>query len=64
MVLHRWENTLAKHRVLSVTCYYHNRRRLGLPLIFVFTFICLRKIARTVLNIWFICLFFTFLGEV
>ena len=41
MVLHRWENTLAKYRVLSVTCdHYHNRRRLRLPLIFVFTYIC------------------------
>ena len=65
MVLHRWENTLTEYRVLSVTCdHYHNRRRLRLPLIFVFTYLCLRKIARTVLNIWFICLFFTFLGEV
>ena len=65
MVLHRWENTLAKYRVLSVTCdHYHNRRRLRLPLIFVFTYLYLRKIARTVLNIWFICLFLTFLGEV
>ena len=32
--MHRWENTLAKYRVLSVT-YDHYRRSLGLPLIFV-----------------------------
>ena len=36
--MHRWENTLAKYRVLSVTCD-HYRRRLGLPLLFVFTYI-------------------------
>ena len=36
--MHRWENTLAKYRVLSVTCD-HYRRSLGLPLIFVFTYI-------------------------
>ena len=40
VVLHRWENTLAKYRVLSVTCdHYDNRKRLRLPLIFVFTYI-------------------------
>ena len=64
-VMHRWENTLAKYRVLSVTCDY--ALCLRLPFIFVFTnitteeralspkLICPRKIAHTVLTIWFIC---------
>ena len=68
VVLHRWENILAKCRVPSVTCnHYDDCRRLRVPLIFVFTYItteeralspkliCLRKLADTVLNIWFIC---------
>ena len=69
VVMHSWENTLAKYRVLSVTCGH--ALCLRLPLIFVlFMFtniyiteeralspklICLPKIARTVLTIWFIC---------
>lgn len=64
VVMHWWENTLAKYWVLSVTCDY--ALCLRLPLIFVFNItteeralspklICLRKIAHTVLTIWFIC---------
>ena len=64
VVMHRWENTLAKYRVLSVTCDY--ALCLRLPLMFVLNItteeralspklICLRKIAHTVLTIWFIC---------
>ena len=67
--MHRWENTLAKYRVLSVTCD-HYRRSLGLPLIFVFTYItknapCNQSLFALVkspkLYIWFICWFFTLL---
>ena len=62
---------LSPYRVLTVTCDY--ALCLRLPLIFVFTnitteeralspkLICLRKIAHTVLTIWFICRFFTLL---
>ena len=69
--MHRWENTLAKYRVLSVTCD-HYRRSLGLPLIFVFTYItknapCNQSLFAFVespkLYIWFICWFFTLLVE-
>ena len=65
VVMYRWENTLAKYPVLSVTC--DHALCLRLPLIFVFTniiiteeralspkLICLRKIEHTVLTIWFV----------
>ena len=64
VVMHRWENTLAK---ISGTVGNLRPPCLRLLLIFVFTnatteeralspkIICLRKIAHTVLTIWFIC---------
>ena len=70
VVMHRWENTLAK---ISGTVGNLRPPCLRLPLIFVFTnitteeralspkLICLRKIAHTLLTIWFICCFFTLL---
>ena len=68
VVMHRWENTLAKYRVLLVTC--DHALCLRLPLFHVFTnitteeralsptLICLLKIAHTVLTIWFFLLIF------